>query len=297
MRFDREWSALRAYAAERGVRLIGDLPIYVAPGSADHLAHPELFQRGVVAGAPPDALSAAGQLWGNPVYDWAAVRRRRVPLVDRARAADGCAVRPVPHRPLPRLRRVLVRAAAGSGRRGLDAGGAGPGAELFRALERAARAAAADRRGPGRDHTGGRGSARRARASGDGGAPVHASAGAGAIRTGSRTTGGTSSSTRARTTRRPRSAGGSRSRRGAARWPGSTRTSRHWSLIRLALTSPAAISIVPAQDVLGLDSTARMNRPGTTDPRNWRWRLEPGQLTAGLAARLREETLAARRTS
>src|SRR5207248_8585563 len=75
VRFDREWSALRSYAADRGVRLIGDLPIYIAPESADHLAHPELFQRGVVAGAPPDALSAAGQLWGNPLYDWTAMRR------------------------------------------------------------------------------------------------------------------------------------------------------------------------------------------------------------------------------
>jgi len=44
VRFDREWGALRGYAAERGVRLIGDVPIYVAPGSADHIAHPELFR-------------------------------------------------------------------------------------------------------------------------------------------------------------------------------------------------------------------------------------------------------------
>ena len=67
VRFDREWSALRAYASERGVRLIGDLPIYVAPGSADHLAHPELFQRGVVAGAPPHPHNAAGHRWGKPL--------------------------------------------------------------------------------------------------------------------------------------------------------------------------------------------------------------------------------------
>jgi 4-alpha-glucanotransferase len=70
----------------------------------------------------------------------------------------------------------------------------------------------------------------------------------------------------------------------------------NWSLIRVALSSPAAISILPAQDVLGLDNSARMNWPGTTDPRNWTWRLEPGQLTESLAARLRGETLAARRT-
>ena len=76
VRFEREWSALRRYAAARGVRLIGDIPLYVGAGSADHLAHPDLFQRGFVAGAPPDALSATGQLWGNPLYDWPALRRQ-----------------------------------------------------------------------------------------------------------------------------------------------------------------------------------------------------------------------------
>src|SRR3954464_2384322 len=76
VRFDREWGALRRYAADRGVRLIGDVPIYVAPGSADHEAHPELFREDVVAGAPPDYFSEKGQLWGNPIYDWPAMRRR-----------------------------------------------------------------------------------------------------------------------------------------------------------------------------------------------------------------------------
>jgi 4-alpha-glucanotransferase len=76
VRFALEWSALRSYANSCGVRLIGDIPIYVAPGSADHLTHPELFRSGVVAGAPPDAYTDEGQLWGNPIYDWPAVRRR-----------------------------------------------------------------------------------------------------------------------------------------------------------------------------------------------------------------------------
>ena len=76
VRFDREWAALRAYAADRGVKIIGDVPIYVAPGSADHRAHPELFQAGAVAGTPPDAYTDKGQLWGNPLYDWPAMQRR-----------------------------------------------------------------------------------------------------------------------------------------------------------------------------------------------------------------------------
>src|SRR5205807_2836282 len=61
VRFEREWGALRGYARERGVRLIGDLQIYVSDEGADLTGWPELFARGEVAGAPPDALSAAGQ--------------------------------------------------------------------------------------------------------------------------------------------------------------------------------------------------------------------------------------------
>ncbi|MBV8257089.1 MAG: 4-alpha-glucanotransferase, partial [Actinobacteria bacterium] len=74
VRFEREWGALRAYARERGVRLIGDVPIYVADAGADVDGWPELFAKGEVAGAPPDALSANGQHWGNPLYDWPAHR-------------------------------------------------------------------------------------------------------------------------------------------------------------------------------------------------------------------------------
>ena len=76
VRFEREWTALRVYARERGVRLIGDVPIYVAPGSADDTRWPELFRDDVVAGVPPDAFTDKGQLWGNPIYDWPALRRR-----------------------------------------------------------------------------------------------------------------------------------------------------------------------------------------------------------------------------
>jgi 4-alpha-glucanotransferase len=76
VRFDREWAALRSHAEARGVRLIGDVPIYVAPGSVDHRAHRELFAGDAVAGTPPDAYTDKGQLWGNPLYDWPALQRR-----------------------------------------------------------------------------------------------------------------------------------------------------------------------------------------------------------------------------
>jgi 4-alpha-glucanotransferase len=77
VRFAREWDALRQYAADRGVRIVGDVPIYVAAGGCDHVTHPELFLPldDAVAGAPPDRLNRDGQLWGNPLYDWRTLAR------------------------------------------------------------------------------------------------------------------------------------------------------------------------------------------------------------------------------
>ena len=71
-----QWTELKSYANERGIRFIGDIPIYVAFDSADTWANPELFQFDAdgrptaVAGCPPDAFAPSGQLWGNPLYDW-----------------------------------------------------------------------------------------------------------------------------------------------------------------------------------------------------------------------------------
>ena len=69
-RFQREWLALRSYANERGIRLIGDIPLYVAGNSCDAIAHPSLFDRSVVAGASPSQNHPEGQRWGMPVFDW-----------------------------------------------------------------------------------------------------------------------------------------------------------------------------------------------------------------------------------
>ena len=76
--FYTQWNALKAYANRKGVLLVGDIPIYVSPDSSDLWTHPELFQTDGqmhlthVAGCPPDAFAADGQLWGNPLYDWPA---------------------------------------------------------------------------------------------------------------------------------------------------------------------------------------------------------------------------------
>ena len=75
-KFFRQWEALRNYASEKGIRIIGDVPIYVPLDSADVWANPQLFQLDgngrptAVAGCPPDSFSADGQLWGNPLYKW-----------------------------------------------------------------------------------------------------------------------------------------------------------------------------------------------------------------------------------
>ena len=79
--FYRQWDALRAYAREKGVKMIGDIPIYVPLDSADLWCSPELFQLDhdrqplCVAGCPPDSFSQEGQYWGNPLYDWSRMER------------------------------------------------------------------------------------------------------------------------------------------------------------------------------------------------------------------------------
>ena len=89
----RQGARLKEYAQAKGLRLIGDLPFFVSPDSSDVWANPELFllddQRRprFVAGVPPDYFSAQGQLWGNPVYDWEALRRTGYRwCIDRLRA-------------------------------------------------------------------------------------------------------------------------------------------------------------------------------------------------------------------
>ena len=74
--FARQWKKLKEYAGGQGIRIIGDIPIYVSADSSDFWAHRELFQldeRGhirMIAGVPPDGFSATGQVWGNPLYNW-----------------------------------------------------------------------------------------------------------------------------------------------------------------------------------------------------------------------------------
>ena len=302
VRFGREWSALRSYAAARGVRIIGDLPIYVAPGSADCVQYPELFRTGVVAGAPPDEMSSDGQLWGNPVYDWNAMRRdgyrwwiarmqRMTALFDLVRIDHFRAF--VAGWEIPNDARS---ARTGRWRRG-------PGRAVFDALEQALGPLPVIAEDLGhitpavvrlRDGLGYPGMVvltwAFARGLRNPYAPDNHTVNA-VVYTSTHDT-PTIAEWRASVARPAEIEDADR--QAAAR--GIDDPDASWRMVRLALGSPARIAITPVQDLLGLGADARMNRPGI-DEGNWSWRLAPEQLDNGLAERLRTATLAAGRTT
>jgi 4-alpha-glucanotransferase len=300
IRFEREWAQLRGYAAARGVRLIGDLPIYVAPRSADHFAHPELFQRGPVAGVPPDAYSSNGQLWGNPLYDWPAIQhrhyrwwterfRRTFELFDLARIDHFRGF--VAYWAVPGEARY---ASAGRWRRG-------PGRAPFDAAVRelGELPLIVEDLGVITDPV------RRLRdALGLPGTVVLEFAFDAAIAhsphrldnhvensvvytaTHDQTPlrgwwDALESTTRCRVEEALRAA--------AIR-----DVDPHWALIRLTFSSRARLAMIQAQDILGLGSEARMNVPGRASG-NWSWHLDPGALTPALARHLRRVTAEAGR--
>jgi 4-alpha-glucanotransferase len=300
VRFDREWAALRAYAEERGVRLIGDVPIYVAPGSADHRAHPELFRDDAVAGVPPDAFTDKGQLWGNPLYDWPALRRRRYrwwterlrrtfELYDLARidhfrgfVAYWAVPRGARDARGGRWRRGPGRAVFDAARRELgplpliaeDLGVITPAVERLRdSLGFPGMVVLQFGFDPGDTHSPHR-------------PENHVESRVAYTGTHDHDTilGWWRALDEARRAEVDR----------AVHAAGVREAEPHWSLIRLALSSPARVAMVQAQDVLGLGSEGRMNRPGTASG-SWRWRLEDGALTRDLSARLRAATEAAGR--
>jgi len=300
VRFDREWAALRNHAERCGVRLVGDVPIYVAPGGADHETWPELFLADGQSGAPPDALAADGQLWGNPLFDWPALQCRgyRWWTERLRRTFDHFDVTRIDHfRAFVAYWAVASEAdtaVEGHWRRG-------PGRAVFDAAARELgelRVIAEDLgfitepvtrlrqelgfpgmlvslfsfdpddpAGPHRpeNHTGDRW--------------IYVS-------------------THDTDTAAGWYADASDEQRGALATAltaaGIEEKEPHWALIRLAFSSPCPVAMLAAQDVLGLGSAARMNVPGTKGA-SWRWRLEPGQLTLEHARRLRQATTEARR--
>ncbi len=296
VRFGREWAALRAYAARRGVRVIGDLPIYVAPGGADHRGYPELFQEGEVAGAPPDKFSAVGQLWGNPLYDWPALQRRgyrwwverlrrTLSLVDVARIdhfRGFVAYWSVPEGESDvrrgRWRRGPRRAPFDAASRELgdlplvaeNLGRITPAVERLREElglpGMAVLQLGFDPEEPDSPHR----------------LERH--------RPGDIVYTGTHDHDTARGWWEAQDGDVRAAVREELDRAAITDTEPWWALLRLTMSSAAAVSIMQAQDVLGLGGEARMNVPGQLREANWTWRLEPGALTGDVAARLRAAT-------
>ncbi len=292
VRFEREWSALRGYAAGKGVCIFGDLPIYVSAAGADLAAHPELFEKHEVAGAAPDHYSSTGQHWGNPLYRWDVMRdegyrwwierfRRTFELVDLTR---------IDHfRGFVAYWAVSPRAKTAKNGRWRR----GPGIELFQAARRELGELPLVAEDLGRITP-----------------PVYAL----------RDRLGLPGMVVMQFAIRPWRTNphrlenhrenlvvytGTHDHNTAVGWweslPASTRRRTGfdprdpaWSMIEAAFSSRARLAIVPAQDVLSLGSEARLNTPGRSDG-NWRWRLRRGQLTDELAARLRETTASAGR--
>jgi 4-alpha-glucanotransferase len=293
--FYEQWRALRAYCAQRSIRVVGDIAIFVDYDSADVWANRDLFRLrddldpGVVSGVPPDAFSASGQRWGNPLYNWDAMRTRGYQWwIRRLRwATQTCDYIRLDHfRGFAQFWEIPAAEPTAINGRWVD----GPGDDLFHKLRESLGSLpffAEDLGVITPDVT-----ALRERhkipamavlqfAFGDTGAHIylpHRLTPDCVIYTGTHdndTALGWWKST------------GDTERRAVESLVGCCDDGVNWALIRLAQSSVAEFSVVPLQDVLGLGSEARLNTPSTTEG-NYHWRYQPGSLTQNLARRLKD---------
>ena len=305
--FFRQWEQLKAHCQQRGIRFMGDVPIYVAHDSADVWAHPELYylddqgRPTVVSGVPPDYFSATGQLWGNPIYRWDLLAasgykwwierfRASLSLFDMVRLDHFRGFESYWEVPTGETTAIYGRWAKG------------PGEDFFAALQNAFGGLPIVAENLGvitppveklRQQFGLPGMSLLQFAFGtDPQGPsflphnYHRDL---VAYTGGHdndtTVGWWSSSGANDSTRTPEDV---RKEHEFARayLNFSDDTDIHWAMIRAVMASVADIAIVPLQDVLGLGSAARMNLPGTVSG-NWKWRCRPGALTSDLSKRLR----------
>jgi len=293
--FYRQWARLKAYANEKGVQLIGDIPIYVAMDSADAWAHPELFQLDqdnvpvAVAGCPPDGLSATGQLWGNPLYRWDYHRQTGyqwwisrlahcfrlydVVRIDHFRGFDEYYAIPYGE----------TTAMGGHWEKG-------PGIDLFRHVERALgwKQVIAEDLGYVTDSV-----RRLVQESGFPGMKVLEFA------FDSRDSGCANDYLPHNYTENCVAYTGTHDNETIAGWfdsiteaeqklardylcdQATPKAELYRCFISLIMRSSARLCVVPMQDYLGYDNSCRMNRPSTVGE-NWRWRLTEGELTEAL---------------
>ena len=304
--FFEQWERVREACHARSIQIMGDLPIFVAHDSADVWARQELFrlddtgQPTVLTGVPPDYFSAAGQLWGNPHYRWEALRRTGYAWwVERFRALLTLvdAVRIDHFRGFEASWEVPAGASTAMHGEWVT----GPGASLFDEVRSALKLDhlpfVAENLGvitPAvealRQRFGLPGMAILQFAFGtDPQAPdfkPHNYSRNLVVYSGTHdndTTVGWWTSAIGHSTRSDSDIANEREH--AARYLALDGREIHWEFIRAVMASVADTAIVPAQDLLGLGSDARMNRPGTASG-NWRWRLRPGELTEETMRRL-----------
>src|SRR6266404_2981803 len=305
--FFQQWQALRFYAHEHGIRIIGDIPMYVAHDSADVWANRELFSLESqgnptkVAGVPPDYFSATGQLWGNPIYNWdllkssgykwwierfrAALRLYDIVRIDHFRGFEAYWEVPASERTATNGRWIK-----------------GPGAELFSILQQELGELPIIAENLGvitaeveqiRHQFGFPGMAILQFAFGnDPQGPsflphnyvrnlvAYTGTHDNDTSLGWWNSAGTLDSIRT-------SDDVVKEHAFARTYLGYADEPINWTMIRTVLASVADTAIIPLQDVLGLGAEARMNLPGTSRA-NWRWRFQPGALSSELAKRLRE---------
>jgi 4-alpha-glucanotransferase len=291
--FFEQWRALHQTARQRGIRVIGDVAIFVDYDSADVWTHPGIFQLDdnlnptVVSGVPPDAFSSTGQRWGNPIYRWDVLKSRDYDWwVQRMKwALDLCDIVRLDHfRGFESYWEIPASEPTAVHGRWIH----GPNDDLFHALREALGGFPFIAEDLGmitpevhafRERLGVPGMKVLQFGFSNPGAHIylpHRYDHNCVVYTGTHdndTTAGWFNSTQGD------------ERRAAAEYVGSDPAGMHWAFVRAAMTSPARLAVVPLQDVLGLGSEARMNVPSRTDC-NWAWRYLPGALKKEYAERL-----------
>ncbi len=293
--FFQQWCKLRSYCTERGIRIVGDVAIFVSYDSADVWTHPDIFQLNddltpkVVSGVPPDAFSATGQRWGNPLYDWDKLKARGYDWwIDRLRwAVETCDIVRLDHfRGFEAYWEIPADEETAINGRWVK----GPNEDLFIALRNALGKLPFIAEDLGlitkevvelRTKLDMPGMRVMQFGFGDRGAHIylpHSYEPNTVVYTGTHDNDTTLGWWKNSATEEERTA--------AATYLNITREEDiAWSFVRGALTSVANLAIVPVQDVLGLDSDARMNVPSKTLG-NWAWRIQRGALSSELASRL-----------
>jgi 4-alpha-glucanotransferase len=291
--FYEQWRALRRYCSERSIRIVGDVAIFMNHDSADVWTHRELFRLNenlepeVVAGVPPDFFSKTGQRWGNPLYRWDVMKERGYEWwIQRLRwATQNCDYIRLDHfRGFDQFWEIPAADATAVNGRWVD----GPRDDLFVKLREALGGLPFFAEDLGyitpevhalRERLQIPGMAVLQFGFGDEGAHIylpHRSEGK-VIYSGTHdndTVAGWWQSGAAE-----------HERRNAEAYVGRCEDGIHWAFIRAAQCSPASLSIIPLQDVIGLGSEARMNTPSLHGG-NWRWRFDQGRLTNEVAAKL-----------